>query len=87
MTLRWVPIGVLAPDESYLVHVEDQTTGRIYELSTRANQTTLPPSQTEVDDGEAHTFAWTVVVVREGEASDVVSGAHFEARTFTWGNQ
>lgn len=87
VTLRWVPIGVLAPDESYLVHVEDQTTGRIYELSTRANQTTLPPSQTEVDDGEAHTFAWTVVVVREGEASDVVSGAHFEARTFTWGNQ
>ena len=83
VVLRWVPIGVLRAEETYLVHVEDQDTGNVYELRTRLNQSVLP-AQARPADGRAHTFMWTVVVAREGEDVDVLSGPRFEVRSFTW---
>ena len=84
VTLHWVPVGTLDPDEAYLVHVEDLTTGKIFEQVTRRHQTALPAEQVGLDDGQAHTFAWTVVVTRKGETVQILSGPHFEMRRFTW---
>jgi LysM repeat protein len=84
--LRWVPVGVLHAQETYLVHVEDHTTGNVFEQFTRLNQATLP-EQARPEDGQPHIFAWTAVVTREGTEAEVLSGAYFEVRTFTWESQ
>jgi hypothetical protein len=83
VTLRWVPVHPLGDDEIYLVHVEDQTTGQVFERATRQHQITLPADPARPESG-AHEFAWTVLVAQSDDHDRILSGPAFEVRAFVW---
>jgi LysM repeat protein len=64
--LAWLSVGVLADDEHYLVLVTDDTTGTTFSAATRKLSLDMPRDYLPVD-GQSHTFAWQIVVVRLGE--------------------
>lgn len=82
--LEWVSVGVLQPDEAYLVQVTDTVTGEVYNNVTRSTSLLLPESLVP-KDGQAHLMTWTVSVAKPNEAGvyRVVSGLP-EQRQFTW---
>jgi LysM repeat protein len=82
--LEWVSVGVLLPDEAYLVQVTDTTTGEVYNDITRSTSLMLPDSLIPTD-GQMHLMTWTVSVARPNEAGvyRVVSGPP-DQRQFNW---
>ncbi len=63
--LTWLSAGVLADDEYYLVSVRDETTGGVFNQSTRQLSLDVPPEHLP-SDGQTHTLTWNVTVVRLG---------------------
>jgi hypothetical protein len=85
--LEWVSVGVLQPDEAYLVQVTDTVTGEVYNDITRSTSLLLPDSLAP-SDGQTHLMNWTVSVAKPNEAGiyRVVSGAP-EQRQFNWASR
>ena len=73
--LEWVGVGVLQPDEVYLVQVSDATSGQVFNDITRSTSLLLPDSLVPTD-GQTHTIDWTVTVAKPNEAGiyRVISG-------------
>lgn len=82
--LEWVSVGVLRPDEVYLVQVSDTTSGEVFNDITRSTSILLPESMIPTD-GQVHIINWTVTVAKPNEAGvyRVISGAP-EIRRFNW---
>ncbi|MBN1565630.1 MAG: LysM peptidoglycan-binding domain-containing protein, partial [Anaerolineae bacterium] len=82
--LAWLTVGLLSDDEHYLVLVTDETTGTTFNAATRQLSFEIPSDYLLVD-GQAHTFAWQVVVVRLGEDGFFYpSGQALPESRFTW---
>jgi hypothetical protein len=64
--LTWLSVGVLVDREYYLVMLRDDTTGTTFSASTRQLSLDIPTDYLP-SDGQSHTFAWQVVVVRLGD--------------------
>lgn len=84
LTLRWVSVGVLQPDELYQVTVTDTTRGIVYTEFTRNNALTLP-ADLQPTETQAHQMIWEVEVVRVGNDNIAFRvGAVGEQRPFQW---
>ena len=83
-TLQWVSIGILQPDQVYLVQLEDVTAGSSYNDITRANSYRIPTSLVP-SDGQPHQFRWRVSVAQPNEQGLYdFTGAQGEWRSFSW---
>jgi hypothetical protein len=82
--LEWVSVGVLQPEEMYLVQITDITSGTAHNDVTRSTSLLLPESMIP-SDGQIHVINWTVSVARPNVDGvyRVISGQP-EARTFNW---
>ena len=82
--LMWVAVGMLPPEDTYLVTVRDETTGVVFAGTTRQLSLDLPMSYLP-PDGQPHVFAWQVSVVRLGaDGLYYPLGAVVAERRFTW---
>ncbi len=84
ITLRWVPTGSLASDESYLVRIRDLTADAVIEAYTTQLYYLVPPS-VQGTDIQRHDYTWTISVVRGQDPSTATFTT--EPRTFTWEGQ
>jgi len=84
VTLQWVSVGVLRPQEQYLIQVVDNTSGTTWTGITK--QTTLRlPEELVPNDGQPHLITWTVSVAQvNNDNSYSIVGVTGEARSFTW---
>ena len=82
--LQWVSVGLLQPDEYYVVTLVDQTTGAPYIEATRNTFVTVPPEYVPTD-GQTHNVTWSVSVERQlpDGLYSPVGGRSFEAQ-FMW---
>lgn len=81
ITLRWVTSGSLAPEQSYLVRVEDQTSNITYSAATRELYF-IVPEEWHNQDSIRHDFIWTVSVVDNTNPNNPYFTT--EPRLFTW---
>lgn len=82
--LTWMSVGVLGPNDFYLVTVRDDTTGSEYTASTRQLSLDLPTGFLPAD-GKTHQFAWQVSVVRLGtDGLFYPLGNVVAEQSFTW---
>lgn len=82
--LEWVSVGVLLPNQVYLVQVEDVTAGIKTPFITRETSYTLPESLIPTD-GQPHSFQWTVAVAEPNEQGVYrIVGAPALIRRFSW---
>ncbi|NWG15114.1 MAG: LysM peptidoglycan-binding domain-containing protein [Chloroflexi bacterium] len=83
-SLQWVGIGVLRPDEFYLVEVSDETTEQVFRQVTKNTSIRLPEDMIP-DDGQTHSIKWTVRVATPNEMGVYRPiGGVPEIRTFLW---
>ncbi len=84
VTLQWVSVGVLRPEEQYLVQVVDNTSGTTWTGSTKQTSLLLPESLVP-SDGQPHLITWTVSVAQiNSDNTYSIVGVTGQARTFTW---
>jgi len=82
--LEWVSVGVLQPQEVYLVQVTDTVTGTVFNDITRATTLLLPESLVP-NDGSPHRMQWTVTVAKpNADGVYEILGGTPEVRAFTW---
>lgn len=82
--LVWTSVGVLQPEDSYLVTVRDETTGAVFAGATRQLSLDVPASYLPRDE-QTHVFAWQVAVVRLGaDGLYYPQGVAVPERRFTW---
>jgi hypothetical protein len=87
--LRWLPVGILQPDEAYLVLLSDATAQppHTWEFETQATSLRLP-ADIQPTDGQPHTFNWQVMAARKTpDGAYVVVGRKSVIYTFTLQNQ
>lgn len=84
VTLQWVSVGVLRPQEQYLIQVVDNTTGTTWTATTK--QTTVQlPEELVPNDGQPHLITWTISVAQVNTDNTYsIVGVTGEARSFTW---
>jgi LysM repeat protein len=84
-SLQWVGVGVLQPDQVYLVEVTDTTLNlATYRQLTRDTSLLLPDSLIPTD-GQTHTFTWTVWVAAPNPSGVYGPvGGVAPVRTFLW---
>lgn len=82
--LEWVGVGVLQPDEVYLVQITNTITGQVYNDITRSNSLRMPNSLLP-PAGETHVINWTVSVAKPNADGvyRIISGTP-GIRTFKW---
>jgi hypothetical protein len=82
--LQWVSVGILQPNETYLIEVADRTTGTGTNYVTRNTNFMLPDSAIP-SDGQMHSIDWrvTVAVQTEGGTYTTVGGLG-NWRNFNW---
>src|SRR5690606_6400692 len=81
VTLRWAASGALAPNEIYLVTVQDLTRGQEFTGETSELYFVLPP-QWQGPAALQYEYAWTVAIATAG---DPASAAYItRPLTFTW---
>ncbi|MFN8529651.1 MAG: LysM peptidoglycan-binding domain-containing protein [Anaerolineae bacterium] len=81
VTLRWVPTGPLAQNESYLVTLQDLTVNVTYtDFTTQLYY--IVPQNVQGTEARRHDYSWTISVVRDHDPAT----ARFVTlpRTFTW---
>jgi hypothetical protein len=85
LTLSWVSSGVLDENETYLIQITDQTSGKTNNFTTRSTSYRLPSSLIPTD-GQTHTFNWNVsVAYRNPDGLYVpVGGGTNRTMTFQW---
>lgn len=82
--LTWISAGILADDEHYLVTVRNETTGAIFNATTRKLSFDIPAGFL-VDEGQGLTLVWQVGVVRYGaDGLFYPVGGLVPEQTFTW---
>lgn len=83
--LQWVSVGILAPNEVYLVQIEDVTAGTTHIGVTRTTSYELP-SDMIPSDGQSHNVRWRVSVAAPNEQGTyrIISG-DATWREFRWG--
>ncbi|SRR5581483_3110517 len=82
--LVWLPVGILQPDEQYLVVLTDITSGKSWEFETQATSYRLP-IEMKPTDGQPHTINWRVGVARKSpEGAYVVTAPMSLIYTFIW---
>jgi hypothetical protein len=81
VTLRWVATGTLGTDQSYLVHIEDQTVNKTYTGTTR-DLFFIIPDDWHGKENTRHDYIWTISVIYT-ERPDQPSYTT-EVRVFTW---
>jgi hypothetical protein len=85
INLQWVSVGVLQPEEYYLIQVVDVTAGtQPWRNITQSTSTTLPDTLIPAD-GQSHIMEWVIVVVKaddQGLYSPV--GGTSSTQTFQW---
>jgi hypothetical protein len=82
--LQWVSVGLLGPDEFYVVTLTDQSTGTLFNEATRDTFLQVPPEYVPTD-GTTHGITWSVSVEQrlpDGLFSPV-GGRSIEAQ-FMW---
>jgi hypothetical protein len=87
--LRWLPVGILQPDEAYLVLLSDATAqpSHTWEFETQATSLRLP-ADIQPTDGQPHTFNWQVMVARKTpDGAYIVVGRKSVIYTFTLQSQ
>jgi len=88
VTLHWVSVGMLRPDEAYLVEVIDQTINSEPWLQTTRSTSVLLPRELVPSSGQTHTINWRVSVVRVTDGADSQSvqvvGGIGDWNTFYW---
>jgi hypothetical protein len=84
VTLQWVSVGVLRPQEQYLIQVVDNTNGTTWTATTK--QTTIRlPEELVPNDGQPHLITWTISVAQvNSDNTYSIVGVTGEARSFTW---
>ena len=84
VTLRWGGTGNLGPNECYLVSVQDQVNGQIYSVPVSDTSYILPGGW-QPDDGDRHTFYWTITLVTVDDNNNVLSESfQTEPYMFDW---
>ena len=84
VTLQWVSVGVLRPEEQYLVQVVDNTSGTTWTGSTKQTALLLPESLVP-NDGQPHLITWTVSVAQiNNDNTYSIVGVTGQSRSFTW---
>jgi hypothetical protein len=84
-TVRWVSVGILQPEQVYLVQFENLSTGVTFNDVSRANSYLVPQNLAPAA-AQAEELRWRVSVAQQNAQGlyDFV-GAQGEWRTFTWG--
>lgn len=82
--LQWLSAGILQPNETYIIQVEDQTASTAHMGVSRSNSYMLPDSLIP-SDGQAHQMRWKVSVGAPNPDGTlrIISGAS-DWNTFTW---
>ncbi len=82
--LQWLSAGILLPEETYVIQIEDVTAGVSHTGVTRSNSYMLP-AELVPGDGQPHQIRWRVSVGAPNAdgALRIVSGDG-GWRTFTW---
>ncbi|PJF41623.1 MAG: hypothetical protein CUN54_00385 [Phototrophicales bacterium] len=82
--LQWVSVGILAPDEVYLIQITDTVTGQTFRDITRNTSYMIPASLIPAD-GQSHRIEWTVAVAKPNADGvyALVSGIS-PAHVFEW---
>lgn len=84
VTVQWVSVGVLGADEYYYVEVTDTTLNTQFRQVTKDTSMTLPTALIP-SDGQTHTMAWVVTVVRRNAGGGYAPiGGVMPVRTFNW---
>lgn len=84
VTVQWVSVGVLAPDEFYYVEVTDTTLNTRFRDVTKETSMPLPPALIP-SDGQTHAMAWLVTVVRRNAGGGYAPiGGVMQVKTFNW---
>jgi hypothetical protein len=86
--LTWLPVGILQPDEFYLLTWQDMTAGTPpLQDRTQATSYHIPREFTPAD-GQPHEIHWLVGVAREGaDGNFVLISPMSPIYTFTWTGQ
>jgi hypothetical protein len=84
-SLQWVGVGVLQPDEVYLVEVQDVTTNAPPFRDVTTDTSYKLPDSLIPTDGQPHTFNWTVRVAKPNAQGvyGTIGGAP-AIRSFQW---
>lgn len=83
-TVQWVSVGVLEPQQVYLVQIENITTGAQFNDITRATSFRIP-AELVPSGGQPQQFRWRVSVsIQNAEGLYAVIGAEGVWRAFTW---
>ncbi|HRE48774.1 MAG TPA: hypothetical protein PLD47_13695 [Aggregatilineales bacterium] len=84
VSLRWLPVPILAPDEFYLVMWSNAQTGDTRQVETRANSLILPAAL-HPPPGQTHTIYWRVSVARRtAEGGYLILSPEGVIYTFLW---
>ena len=82
--LQWVSVGILQPNEVYLIEISDRTTNTQSHYVTRNTSFTLPDSAIPTD-GQQHSIDWRVTVaVQNPDGTYTTVGGLGNWRTFNW---
>jgi ribosomal protein L40E len=81
VTLRWIPSATLNPGESYLVEVQDLTTGRSFSVLT-ADIVFTVPFEWRGTEQLRHEYQWTVGVVDNANTGQI--RFQTDPRIFVW---
>jgi hypothetical protein len=83
-TIQWASVGVLGPQDAYLLELQDRTDGRSWLQVTRDTSIRLPESMIP-RSGQTHLMQWRVTVAR-ADASGAYSylGGQGDWRSFQW---
>jgi len=82
--LQWLSVGVLGPDQVYLVQIEDTVTGQSHLGVTRATSYQLPEDLIP-SDGQPHVMRWRVSVGSGGDDGVYgFEGPQGDWREFVW---
>lgn len=86
-SLQWVGVGVLLPNEYYLVEVTDTANGFVFRSITKNTSFALPETLIP-SDGQAHVMNWAVRLVTPNEQGVYRPiGGEPEIRSFTWASR
>ncbi len=84
VTLQWVSVGILQPDEFYVVQVVDRTNGTVWNAITRLTSHPLPDDLIP-RDGQPHQIEWNVFVAKSSGAGQYIpTGEIGTLKGFQW---
>ena len=84
LTLHWLGVAGLSPDDEYLLELIDQTSNLAFRQVTRANSYPVPAAFIPAD-GATHILQWQVTVARKNDLGEYFYvGAPGATNSFEW---